>query len=111
MKIFGYLALTILMVTFNSSALGAGADVQGQTVGYVYQFNSSDSTMFDVHVPTRTHECGSSLYRSTSTSDAIADRKFALILAAFTSNKKISFRETGVCDGNRMKISWVRITN
>jgi len=101
----------LLLVFPGFYAVAAGADVHGQTVGYVYQIDFSDSIKFDVNIPARAHSCGSTLYRSSSPSDAVANRKFTLALTAFTADKKISFRETGECEGNRMKISWIRITN
>jgi len=88
-----------------------GADVYGLTVGYVYQFDSSNSTVFDINIPARPHACGTTIYRSSSNSDAIANRKFTLVVTAFTANKKIAFRETGECEGNRMKVAWIRLTN
>jgi hypothetical protein len=87
------------------------SDVHELEIGYVYQFDSTDPTAFDIYIPSRSHQCGTALYRSYSPSEAIANRKFSLALAAFTSGKKISFRDTGVCEGNRVKIGWMRIVN
>jgi len=101
----------IIIIIFFTSTIHAAEDVHGLTVGYVYQFDHPDSTVFDINIPSRPHSCGSTLYRSYSSSDAIANRKFSLVLTAFTSSKKISFHDTGVCEGTRMKVAWIRITN
>lgn len=88
--------LTLCLAAFCQLVLAA-EDVHGQKVGYVYQYDNSDTTKFDVDIPERPHECGSTLYRSSSTSDAIANRKFTLILTAFVSDKKISFKDINFC--------------
>jgi len=100
----------IIILSFTVTSFAA-EDVHGLTVDYVYQFDHSNSTVFDINIPSRPHSCGSTLYRSYSGSDAIASRKFSLVLTAFTSGKKISFHDTGVCEGSRVKVSWIRITN
>ena len=89
----------------------AGQDVFNLEVEYVYQQSFDDSTTFEFAVKNRSHSCGSNLYRSRSPSDSIAQRKFSLILAAFTSGKKVSINETGACEGSRMVVEWVRITH
>mgnify|MGYP000438124193 CR=1 FL=1 len=101
----------LLLLVFFVNTGYAAEDVRGQTVGYVYQIDHSNSTAFDINVPGRANVCGSTLYRSYSSSDAIANRKFSLVLAAFMSGKEISFHDTGACEGSRAKITWIRITN
>lgn len=103
--------LVLILLTNLVYADYPAEDVHGIEVGYVYQFDSTDPTAFDIYLPSRTHTCGSGLYRSYSPSEAIANRKFSLVLSAFMSGKKISYRDHGVCEGSRSKIGWIRIVN
>lgn len=98
----------VLLVCFSVSAFSA-EDVSGQTVSYVYQPDLAP-TEFDFDVG-KTHGCGSTMYRVKSNDETTANRKFSLILAAFSSGKKVSFHDSGVCSGNRSIVTWVRITN
>ncbi|MFL0803299.1 MAG: hypothetical protein K6L81_06250 [Agarilytica sp.] len=87
----------------------SGKDVSGTTVGYVYQPDLSP-TEFEFEA-NRSHSCGSSLYRVQSNDEATANRKFSMVLAAFTADKKLSFHDKEICSGSRSLVSWIRITN
>ena len=91
-----------------SSPLWAGKDVGKSKVSYIYQLDT-DSTVFEFNSTVR-HECGSTLYRVKSPTEAVADRKFALVLTAFTTDNNLAFHDTGVCEGIRSVVSWIRIT-
>ena len=97
------------MLVITALPVLAGEDAHGKTISYVYQPDLAP-TEFEFNA-NRTHGCGSSLYRVKSNDAATASRKFAIVLAAFTSGKKLAFHDTGVCAGSRSIVSWVRITN
>lgn len=96
-------------VTFSVTSVFAGTDVSGQTVNYVYQPDIA-TTEFEFEA-SRANSCGSNLYRVQSSNEAIANRKFSMVLAAFTSGKKISFHDKGECVNGRSLVAWVRIVN
>jgi len=86
--------------------LGATAEPKTiSKVDYVYVLDVERS--FDFSGGSN-HECGSNLYRTTAATEDIANRKFSLLLAAFTAVKKVVINTEG-CSGNRMKFGWVRI--
>lgn len=86
----------------------AGKDVHGTTVNYVYQLDEPGVFQFSSSVP---NNCGSSLYRVKSVDEGVANRKFSLVLTAFTAGKKLSFHDSQVCEGNRSVVRWVRLIN
>ncbi|WP_082075853.1 hypothetical protein [Teredinibacter turnerae] len=100
---------TVLFVVFLSSEALSGEDIGDRTISFVYQPDLSP-TQFEFEAD-KVHGCGSSLYRVNSDSEAVANRKFSLVLAAFTAGKKISFHDTGSCVGSRSIVSWVRLVN
>ncbi|MCO7223347.1 hypothetical protein [Pleionea sp. CnH1-48] len=104
------------MKTFISIVIGvmalpaiAGKDVNDRTVNYVYQPDLAP-TEFEFSA-NRTNACGTDLYRVQSPDEATADRKFSLVLAAFTTKKKLSFHDTEVCKSGRAVVSWVKLVN
>lgn len=100
--------LTILLLQASSVVL-AGKDISGASVNYVYQWDSEGTVFeFEASVP---HACGSSLYRVTSPSETVANRKFSLVLSAFMADKKLAFHDKEQCEGARSIVTWVRITN
>ncbi|NOU49186.1 hypothetical protein HG263_01290 [Pseudoalteromonas sp. JBTF-M23] len=98
----------MLFLAFFSVQAFAGKDVGTSQVNYVYQLDS-DSTVFEFNsnVP---HGCGSSLYRVKSPNESVANRKFSIVLTAFTTNNNLAFHDTKTCEGNRSVVSWVRVT-
>ena len=85
----------------------AAKDVGSSAVNYVYQLDS-EATVFEFSSSV-SHGCGSNLYRVKSPSEAVANRKFSLVLTAFTTNGKLAFHDTGTCEGNRSVVAWVRL--
>ena len=86
----------------------AGKDVSHATVTYVYQPDLAPTEFeFSSDKP---NACGSSLYRVQSNDVDTANRKFAIILAAYTAGKNIAFHDKEVCAGSRSTVTWVRIT-
>lgn len=100
--------LTAILMCFTSLAFSA-EDVVGKTIEFVYQPDLA-VTEFDF-AANRQNGCGSNLYRVSSADVQIANRKFSLVLAAFSAGKKLSFHDRGVCEGNRSMVSWVKITS
>jgi len=106
LKIKSIAAITAVIAAFISVPVQA-EQVGNLHIGYVYQVHNEDS--FDIHLPERPNDCGSSLYRVRDASPVILERKFAIAMAALLSDKRIRFNETDTCDGNRMLVSWIRI--
>ncbi len=98
------LCLILLVI---SGQVFAGKDVSSSTVNYVYQLDS-DATVFEFNSSVR-HACGSTLYSVKSPNVAVANRKFSLVLTAFTADKKLAFHDTQKCEGNRSVVAWVRL--
>jgi hypothetical protein len=101
--IAGFLIALVSIPAFSKDVTTA------QSIGYVYLIESTDNTAFDIDLPNRVNQCGSTLYRSKSNDTVIAARKFSAVLTAFTANYKIKFNDNEVCEGNRSLISWIRI--
>ena len=83
------------------------AELNLNSVSYVYEIGESNTFDFSSGP---THECGTNLYRVSSPSADSVNRKFSLVLSAFMADKKLIVN-TEVCTGNRMKVSWIRLTN
>ena len=82
--------------------------VNASMINYVYQLDS-DATVFEFNSNV-TNACGSSSYRVKSPNEAVANRKFTLVLTAFTTKKNLVFHDTEVCESGRSVVGWVRIT-
>ena len=97
-----------LILLIASPLAFAGQDVLDTSVNYVYQLDS-ESTIFEFNSSVA-NKCGSHLYRVKSPNVEVANRKFALVLTAFTADKKLAFHDTELCEGNRSVVAWVRLT-
>lgn len=103
---------SFLLFLFLANVSFAGVDVNtGQAVGYVYQVDTTDPTLFEFHLPDRTNICNSTSYRSKSDNEQVASRKFSMVLSALMSDKKITFHETGDCESGRALVGWIRLHN
>jgi hypothetical protein len=98
--------LGIILLVISGQVL-AGKDISTSTVNYVYQLDG-DATVFEFNSSVH-HACGSSLYRVRSSNVAVANRKFSLVLTAFTADKKLAFHDTQKCEGNRSVVAWIRL--
>lgn len=88
---------------------GNPTDIADSTVSFVNQLDSNELTFeFGSNI---THACGSTAYRVKSPNTPVASRKFAIVLSAFTSGKKLWYHDTGVCEGNRSVVTWVRVAH
>lgn len=105
-KIHKFVVASILVSM--SGLTFAAKDVSSSKVNYIYQLDS-EATVFEFNA-TVAHACGSSTYRVKSPNEAVAGRKFSMILTAFTTKGNIAFHDTGVCESGRSVVSWVRIT-
>lgn len=94
-----------LILTFSVLATNVLAKTKTiSKVNYVYVLDIERSFDFSGD----THECGSNIYRTKTETEEIANRKFSLVLAAYTAGKRLTIDTRG-CDGNRMLFGWVRI--
>ncbi|MBA6258241.1 MULTISPECIES: hypothetical protein [unclassified Colwellia] len=100
-------AIVASVLVFISNFTFAAKDISSSTVNYVYQLDS-DATVFEFSASV-SHSCGSNLYRVKSPNESVANRKFSLILTAFTTNGKVAFHDTQSCEGNRSVVAWVRL--
>jgi len=101
MKYAIFLSLFICFPSF------AGRDVRNTTVSYVYQLDSAE-TVFEFS-SSIANSCGSSIYRVKSPNVHVANRKFALVLTAFSTQGNLWFHDREICEGNRSVASWVRL--
>ena len=105
MKLF----CSVVVCLIFSLPVNAAKNVNNSSVNYVYQQDTSPTDFeFQSNVA---HSCGSSLYRVKSNDTEVANRKFSIVLTAFTTGKNLAFHDSEVCEGNRSIVSWVRITN
>ena len=100
------IAAFIATASFNTMA---GKDIATSSVNYVYQPDLAP-TEFEFNASVA-NSCGSSLYRVKSNEVETANRKFAIVLAAFASGKSLAFHDKEQCEGSRSLVSWVRIKN
>ncbi len=102
MKYFYYLFLITI-----STNVFAIKNIENTTIINIQQ-HDSDSTQFEITSSTK-NNCGSSAYIVKSPNNAVATRKFSLILTALTTNKKISFNDTEICEGDRSIVTWIKL--
>ncbi|ALO43044.1 hypothetical protein [Pseudoalteromonas phenolica] len=100
-------AIIALVLVATSNFTFAAKNVSSSAINDVYQLDS-DATVFEFS-SSISHGCGSNLYRVKSPSEAVANRKFSLVLTAFTTNGKLAFHDKEICEGNRSVVSWVRL--
>lgn len=74
-------------------------------IDYVYVLDTEKSFDF---AGGGNHACGSNIYRTHAETEAIANRKFSVALAAYTAGQRVTINTEG-CSGNRMKFGWIRI--
>lgn len=90
-----------------SSAVFAAKDVPTSKVNYVYQLDT-EATIFEFNSSVQ-NSCGSYSYRVKSSNEAVANRKFSLVLTAFTTKGNLAFHDSQVCEGTRSVVAWVRL--
>ena len=96
---------TVLMCVSCLSFAARGVD--SSKVEYVYQLDS-DATVFEFSSSV-SNGCGSTLYKVKSPNEAVANRKFSLVLIAFTTNGYLTFYDTQICEGTRSVVGWIRL--
>ena len=98
-----------LFFTVMTATALANTPVGPVSISYLYQLDNN-STEFEFSTGSY-HNCGSDYYRVKSPSDAVANRKFTLVLEAFKLSKHIIFSDTETCEGDRRIVAWVRLVN
>lgn len=87
------------------------ADLELNKIIAVHQVGDESKAGFDFFSADFVHECGgksSNRFRSYSRYDGVAERKFTLVLAAFSDNLKLSVETLG-CEGNAMKVGRIGV--
>ncbi|MEM1052994.1 MAG: hypothetical protein AAGI28_12965 [Pseudomonadota bacterium] len=109
---YPWIAAALCVLATPTQVYAQAQAVTGLTVNYVYQLHHvADSFEFEAAMG-QPHACGSKLYRVTDMDPDRLARHFTLVLTAFTTDKKLSIWETGVCaGGGRMSVGWTRLTN
>lgn len=85
----------------------AGKDVLNTKIINVYQLDS-DATVFEFRANIE-NSCGGVYWRVESPNESVADRKFSMILTAYSTGGNVSFYDKERCEGNRSIVSWVRL--
>jgi len=102
-KLFMLTALAFASPSF------AAKDIMQSEIVYVYQPDLAPTEFeFQSNIA---NSCGSHLYRVKSNDEATAQRKFSIVLTAFSTGKNLAFNDTETCQGSRSIVSWVRVTN
>jgi|GEM_PF-1238631 len=108
-----FIGLVFLVLGFSFQCF-AGKDITRSQVEHISQLNS-DPTIFEFYSSV-SNQCGTNSYRVKSPNETIANRKFAIVLAAFTANKNLAFHDASfnnpaLCESGRAVVEWVRISN
>src|SRR5690554_2534071 len=77
----------------------------------VYQITDESKAGFDFFTTEAAHACGgkeSNRFRSYSRHDAVAERKFQLVLSALSNDFLINTQSLG-CEGNALKVGRIGV--
>ena len=100
--------LTFLLAIF---PIQASERVNNQKVVAIYQLDDEDEAGFDFITSSKIHSCDenpSGRFRSYSNEPLVAERNFLLVLKAFDSKAKLSFRVLS-CEGKAMLVDQIGI--
>lgn len=103
--------LTLGLILIPTISLAQKVDIELNKIIAVHQIGDESKAGFDFFSADYMHECGgksSNRFRSYSRYDAVAERKFTLVLAAFSDNLKLSVETLG-CEGNAMKVGRIGV--
>ena len=100
--------ILVMFVVVFSPYTQAARDVYTSSIDYIYQLDS-DTTVFEFNSSVA-NSCGNNSYRVKSPTEAVASRKFALVLAAFTTGQNLAFHDQEICESGRSVVSWIRLT-
>ena len=91
--------LLTLILLLSSVSSFAGKDISSSEVVFVYQPDLNPNEFeFNSTVP---NGCGSNLYRVVSEHESIGNRKFSIVLTAFTVGNKLAFHDKQTCVSGR----------
>ncbi len=103
--------LTLGLILIPTISLAQKVDIELNKIIAVHQIGDESKAGFDFFSADYVHECGgksSNRFRSYSRYDTVAERKFTLVLAAFSDNLKLSVETLG-CEGNAMKVGRIGV--
>lgn len=102
-----WLCLSLLSWT----SWAATKEVPSLKVIAVHQIDDESKAAFDFFSADYVHDCGgkpSNRFRSYSRNEAVAERKFLLVLAALEQGYQLSTEVQG-CEGSAMKVSRIGV--
>lgn len=103
--------LIILGLLMSSLAFAETKELPPLKVISVYQITDESKAGFDFFTAEAAHACGgkeSNRFRSYSRNDAVAERKFQLILSALNNDFLVNLQFLG-CEGNALKIGRIGV--
>jgi len=103
--------IIILLAVFSQLSISEDKVVRGVLVSGIEQSEDDEEAPFDIYSRNKVHKCGgktSNLFRIYNEYDAVAHRKFLLILTAMKQNWSISFTTNG-CDGKALMVDSLRL--
>ena len=114
MKSLIQIAFLILFSLANSHAAFADSNKikNNLNVISIYQIEDDTKAGFDFFTSVKSHKCGGKLsnrFRSYSDHDAVADRKFQLILSGINFKHSISIKPLE-CEGSAMLVDYIGLS-
>lgn len=103
--------LVILSMFISSLALAETIKLPPLKVIALYQISDESKAAFDFFTAEAAHSCGgkeSNRFRSYSRHDAVAERKFQLVLSALNNEFLINTQSLG-CEGNALKVGRIGV--
>lgn len=107
LKIIAFLPMILL----SQPSLGENKVVSGLLISGIEQSEDDEEAPFDIYARNKAHKCGgksSNLFRFYNEYDAVAHRKFLLVLTAMKQNWSISLTTNG-CDGSALQVNSIRL--
>ena len=104
-------ALIVLSLFVSGLAFAETKAVRPLKVISRYQISDESKAAFDFFTAEAAHSCGgkeSNRFRSYSRHDAVAERKFQLVLSALNNNFLINTQSLG-CEGNALKVGRIGV--
>lgn len=104
-------ALIILSLFINGLAFAETIELPPLKVIALYQIDDESKAGFDFFTAEAAHSCGgkeSNRFRSYSRHDAVAERKFQLVLSALNNEFLINTQSLG-CEGNALKVGRIGV--
>lgn len=99
------------MILLSQPSLGENKVVSGLLISGIEQSEDDEEAPFDIYARNKAHKCGgksSNLFRFYNEYDAVAHRKFLLVLTAMKQNWSISLTTNG-CDGSALQVNSIRL--